>query len=357
MKIKTIISTTLPLLIILGLISAMLMKLNSNKKNAESEIFHYNKDQSILVKTDTLTLDYVAGEKSYTGVFEPYKETKISADVQGKIESVLVDIGDVIHKGQPLIYLDRSLLQLQLESADIQIEDLKSDIDRFTILAEAEAIEGIKLEKARIGLKTAIVNRATLLKQIEKTTIRAPFDGVVTMKMTEEGGFAAPGMPLLQITDISKLRFTVQMPEKDLVLFRLNEEYEVTSDVFPDLSLKGKSIMIGSKSNPVYQFPVQFLIKNPPKQPIKAGMFGQVFLTESSEDPSIVIPSSAIMGDTDRPKVYLIKNGRAVLQNINISGYFQNKAMVTDGLYPGDVLIVSGFINLFDGANVKTEKY
>jgi membrane fusion protein (multidrug efflux system) len=81
------------------------------------------------------------------------------------------------------------------------------------------------LEKAALGLKSAKVQRATLLKQIKKTTIMAPFSGIVTAKLNEVGAFAAPGVPLIQITNISVLKFTVNVPEPAKQKFPANEEY------------------------------------------------------------------------------------------------------------------------------------
>ena len=121
----------------------------------------------------------------------------------------------MVNKGQTLIQLDNSLLKLQLQTIEVQIEGLEADVNRYTILAKADAIQGVQLEKAELGLKSAKVQKATLLEQISKTTIRAPFSGVVTAKLSEEGAFAAPGVPLLQITDITTLKFTVNVPEKD----------------------------------------------------------------------------------------------------------------------------------------------
>jgi membrane fusion protein (multidrug efflux system) len=65
------------------------------------------------------------------------------------------------------------------------------------------------------------------MEQINKSTIKAPFNGVVTAKLSEEGAFAAPGVPLLQITDIKTLKFTVNVPEKDLSQFKLNQSYSL----------------------------------------------------------------------------------------------------------------------------------
>jgi len=338
-----------------AVVGMMMFKLLSNKKTTENRIYQYDKEKPILVSVDTIRLQNIVDAGNYTGTFEPNKETKISADIQGKINAVLVDIGSYVSKGQTLIQLDNSLLKLQLQTVEVQIEGLEDDVKRYTILTEADAVQGVQLEKARLGLKSAKIQRATLLEQISKTSIKAPFNGVVTAKLNEEGGFAAPGVPLLQITDISTLRFTVNVPENDLVKFQNYQTYKINADVYPDISLSGKVSMIGSKANMGNSFPVQFQVANTKNLSIKSGMFGKVNLSESEQEQGILIPTSAIMEENGIAKVYVIKNGKAVLQSITTTKTIGNKTLVSSGLNENDIIVTNGFINLFDNANITTK--
>ena len=338
-----------------AIVGLVIFKLVSNKKTTENRVYQYDKEKPISVSVDTIRLQNIVDASNYTGTFEPSKETKISADIQGKINAVLVDMGSYVSKGQTLIQLDNSLLKLQLQTVEVQIEGLEDDVKRYTILTEADAVQGVQLEKAKLGLKTAKVQRATLLEQINKTSVKAPFNGVVTAKLNEEGGFAAPGVPLLQITDISTLRFTINIPESDLVQFQSNQSYKISTDVFPDISLSGKISMIGSKANMGNSFPIQFQVANTKNLSIKSGMFGKVNLSESEQVQGILIPTSAITAENGIAKVYVIKNVKAVLQAITTSKTIGNKTLVSSGLNENDIIVTNGFINLFDGANIITK--
>jgi len=338
-----------------AVVGMMMFKLLSNKITTENRVYQYDKEKPISVSVDTIRLQNIVDAGNYTGTFEPNKETKISADIQGKINAVLVDVGSYVSKGQTLIQLDNSLLKLQLQTVEVQIEGLEDDVNRYTILKEADAVQGVQLEKARLGLKSAKVQRATLLEQISKTSIKAPFNGIVTAKLNEEGGFAAPGVPLLQITDISTLRFTVNVPENDLVKFQNYQTYKINADVYPDISLSGKVSMIGSKANMGNSFPIQFQVANTKNLSIKSGMFGKVNLSESEQEQGILIPTSAIMEENGIAKVYVIKNGKAVLKTITTSKTIGNKTLISSGLKEDDIIVTNGFINLFDNANITTK--
>ena len=340
------------IIIPLALIAIVVIKLKSNKEIVKDKVYQYDKEQAIHVQVDTIKSELIGAEFAYSGTFEPNKETKLSAEIQGKINDVFVDVGTIVTKGQSLIQLDNSLLKLQLQSAEVQVEGLEADVKRFTVLANADAVQGVQLEKAELGLKSAKVQRATLLEQINKTTIKAPFNGVVTAKLTEEGAFAAPGLPLLQITDISVLKFTANVSENDLSSFQLNQTFPIYVDAYSNELLTGKTIMIGSKANMGSSFPVQFIVSNTSDFKIKSGMFGKINLKSENQKSGIIIPSSGIIGSSSQPQVYKVKNGMAVLHNITIAQKIKNKTVVSKGLEEGDVMVTNGFINLFDNANI-----
>lgn len=337
----------------LTILAITAVRLKTNREATARRVYHFDKEQAINVQAISLEPESADNDISYAGTFEPNRETRLSADIQGKVNSVLVDVGNHVRKDQALIQLDNSLLKLQLQAVEIQIEALETDVKRYTVLANADAIQGVQLEKTLSGLKSAMVQKATLTEQIKKTSIAAPFSGILTAKLTEAGAFAAPGMPLLQLTDISLLKFTINVPEHELSRFEINKTYPISSNVYPDATLQGRVIMTGSKANPGNSFPVQFAVNNTPDLMIKSGMFGKVHLKNAVEGQHIIIPASAIIGTNIRPQVYTVKNGKASLRDIIISDRFQNKVLVSDGLARGEMIITNGFINLFDGANVK----
>jgi RND family efflux transporter MFP subunit len=343
---------TLYIIAALAIIAIVIIRLKGNKETTKNRVFQYDKEQAIGVQTLTIKPQGVSNNTFYAGTFEPNKETRVSADIQGKINSLKVDVGSTVKAGQALIQLDNSLLKLQQQTVEIQIEGLEADVKRYTVLAKADAIQGVQLEKTILGLKSAQVQKATLLEQISKTTIVAPFSGIVTAKLTEVGAYASPGVPLLQITDISQLKFTANVPENELNQFKMNQLYALSADVYSETPLIGKVTMTSSKSNMGNSYPVQFTVNNTADQKIKSGMFGKVKMKSSGSENQIIIPASAIVGSNIQPQVYLVKNGKAVLQNITLANRLQNKVIVSAGLVAGDIIVTNGFINLFDGANV-----
>ena len=281
---KKILSYLIPAVILIGIIGGIAFKLKRNKTIAEERVFHFAPTEAPTTTGEVASTipQTEMGDLLFTGTFEPYRETKISAETQGKINRITVDAGSIVTKGQTLVQLDNALLQLQLQSVEVQIEGLTADVNRYSILAKAEAVQGIQLEKAQLGLESAQVQRATVQEQINKTTIKAPFNGVVYSKLNEVGGFAAPGVPLLHILDIGQLKFTINVPENDLKYFKIGQTYKIIADAFPDRKLTGKISMIAGKANTGSSFPIQFTVSNFSNNALRAGMFGKIDLSSKN---------------------------------------------------------------------------
>lgn len=334
------------------LIAVAVFKLSANKKIVQNKVYHYNIEDTIFVQADTIRLEEVDFGLSYAGTFLPYKETKISSDIQGKISNILVDVGQRVKKGQPLIQLDNALLKLQLQSIEAQIKGLEKDVKRYTVLENADAIQGIQLEKSLLALESSKIQKSIIGEQITKSIIKAPFDGIITAKFNEEGAFAAPGVPLLQLIDISNLKFTANVSEYDIRHFSLDQNFPIIADAYPEVELQGKTIMKSSNANMGSSYPIQFEVINTPDEKLKAGMFGKIYVKDIEKDLVICIPSSSLIGSESHPQVFIIEDGKAHLKNIVLSKKVQNKLIVSSGLKVGNVIVTHGFINLFDGANV-----
>lgn len=344
------------IILAVALVAIVAFQLMSNKKVTEKRVYKYDKSAAVDVNVEVVDNKAVEFVVEMTGNFLPYREVKLNTEVQGKIASTLVDEGDIVRKGQTLIQLDIALLKLQLEAVDIQISGMEVDVKRFKILSDADAIQGVKLEKAELGLLTVKNQRKTIQEQINKSTIRAPFDGVVTMKFVEVGSFAAPGVPLLQITDISKLKFTVNASESQLSLFQKDKSYKLFVDAYPELEMAGKVSMVGSKGNMSNNYPIIFEVNNTKDRLIKAGMFGKFKSNRKTQSDEIYIDTKCLIGSSTNPQVYVVENGVAKLKKITISERIGEKVVVSDGLKLGDTIVTSGFINLFDNANVSVSK-
>ena len=124
-SLKKVLYILIPLLIV----AIIAIRLKMNKDTTQQKVYQYNKEQAIKVQTQTIKLEDVGTEYFYTGTFEPNKETRLSAEVQGKINAIYVDAGTNVRKGQALVKLDDALLNQQLNTVNVQIQNITSEVD------------------------------------------------------------------------------------------------------------------------------------------------------------------------------------------------------------------------------------
>lgn len=336
----------------LALIAIVVIKLVSNKKIAEERVYVYDKDQTVPVFAIKVSDGELDNQRKFSGVIDPIRESKISAEVQGKVNRLAVEVGQRVNTNQLLVQQDIALLQLQLKAAEVQKGGLEADLKRYRILVEKEAIQGIQLEKTELTLAGLEVQISTLKEQIAKSSIRAPFSGIVTGKMTEVGDFAAPGKPLVQISDLSRVKLTIQVPENDLGFFQSGSSQLVKITSLA-AEISAKVTLVGSRGSVGNSFPVELTFENTADFTVKAGMFAEVSVKSESNSEGAIVPVSALIGSELNPKVYLIQDGKAKLQTIVIARRIGDQLMVKSGIKSGDVVIIGGLVNVFEGANVE----
>lgn len=342
------------IIIIVLLLAIVVLQLNTKKTTAASGVFVADSTQPIYVNAEKTKRKTSITVLMKTGVFEPNREVKISPDIQGRITQINAEPGDEVKKGEILFRIDETMLKLQLAAVQVQIKSAESDVARYKVLADADAVQGIQYEKALTQLEAAKAQEALLLEQISRTSVKAPFDGIVTARFAEEGTFASPGIPVLQISDMSIVKFTFHAGEHEISAFTTGTIVPIRPTALPELTLDGKVILTGSKANGANGFPVQLELQNPAGYPVKAGMSGRTAFNENDTSKVIVVPSQAIRTSGDSYSVYKIENGRAVESKIQIERWEGESALVRSGLTEGEIVITGGLINIQNGSRVQS---
>ena len=342
-------------IIIIVLISLTVFQLMKNKNKIAKEIYIHDTSTPILVEDGRAEVHTFDSQFSFLGTFEPNRSNLIGSEGQGKIISLNVQEGQLINQGAILLQLDNEMLQYQLENLDVSIESQTNDLDRLTILAKSEAVPAVQLEKAKLALKSSQIQRKQVLKQLSGNVLKAPFSGIVTKKLVDLGSVVGIGTPVFEITDISQLKLTVSVPERDIQNFVLNQQVSVDVDVLPGKSFSGKVSLIGIQADKMHNFKVQVLVANTNKE-LRSGMFATTRLVSSNSVTVLSVPRKALVGSTKNPAVYIIKDGKAALTYFTAGTSDGDFIEVINGLTKDDRIILKGQVNLTAGSPVKTLK-
>jgi RND family efflux transporter MFP subunit len=350
---KRIISISIVAVVIIAL---LVVKLLSNQKAAQEKIFIYDAKQSILVEADRPLTHTFDRAMSFLGVFEANHQNNVASDASGKLISLLVKEGDNVSKGQVIAKLDDELIQLQIENAKLNIAQLKNDNARFSNLRKDQAISAMEAEKMELALKSAEVQLKQLQKQLKSTSIVAPFSGVVTKKLVDLGSMVMPGSPIVELTDISSLKLTVSVPERDVMKFQKGQQVLAFADVYGTTEFKGNVSMVAVQADAAHNFKIQTTIQNSAKNRIMSGMYGSVALANSQSVTTLAVSRKALVGSSKNPQVYVVRNGKAILTSFTAGTSDGEYLEVVSGLTKNDVVVVKGQVNLENNSNVKLAK-
>lgn len=299
-----------------------------------------------------VTKETVPLNLSMVGTTYGNQEVTMLSETQGKVVQVFVNVGSYVSKGSPIVQLDDEIKKATLVNAEANYEKSKKDYDRYSELFKEKSINESQLDAAKLAYKVAESQLSIARKQLSDTRITAPFAGVITARMVEVGSVLGTNTQIVTLVDISTLKIKLNVAEKDAFKMKVGDEVSITSDVYPQSTLKGKIKNISDKGDEAHTYPVEVNIANNRSTPLRAGMFARVTFGFSSSSDCVIIPREALVGSMREPKVYVVENNRAVLRKIAIANDLGTKLQISQGLKDGETIVVNGQLNLKDNDKI-----
>jgi len=353
MKKNTIIIT-----VIIGmLLFAMGWKLYANKKeiNARKEV--KTTEESVSVTVVTADVRETSGILRFVGTAEPCKEVVVATESSGKIVQLNFKLGDFVHQGAILAKVDDTYKRLAYESAKINYDKFKEDYERYQILRKGDAVTETQLRDMRMSYENAVIQLENAKKQWDDTKVVAPFSGYIISKNTELGAFVNMGSPIAGIADIAQLKVQLVVSESDIYQLYTGMEADITTEALPNIHLKGKISNISQRGNSAHTYPVEIMIANHSKNPVKAGTYVNVTVNAGKADKVLMIPRDAIVSSVKEPSVYVVNENVVQLTKIVTGRQYNGYIEVLAGLSEGETIVTNGQINLSDGARVHCLNY
>jgi RND family efflux transporter MFP subunit len=332
------------LLVVIASFGAIGFTLYKNKQEVDAKNEIKKDVKSIPVTVATVGLQALQENLTLIGTFEPYREVKLTSEVAGKVLKVGVNEGDVVRAGALVAQTDNELIKAELMATEATYNKLKRDMERFDNLLKGDAVTDAQYQEVRLGFKQAEAKLIATRKQLKNTTITAPIAGTVTSRSFEYGSVVAPGAPLASITDISKLKLRIMVPEREIAKIKEGQSIKVKADAL-GTELEGKVTMTGVKADASHSYPVEVLINNAHNQ-LRAGMYGRAYLNNTVNAATLTIPRAALVGSYKNPQVYVVENKKAVLRDIQVGNAVNDLIEIKNGLKAGDKVVTSGQINL-----------
>ncbi len=304
-----------------------------------------------------------------TGNILPLRRVKIYPRIPGKIiETIMVQRGDKVEKGQIIATLENSQIKAQLDRARAQIElatanrdVLKKDYSRIKDLFKHKAASHQKLDHIKAELKAAkarVKEAEAALKVLkviyEEHNIHATISGIVSNRYLDPGSFSNPGVPILEIDDENIIKLITSVPESIFPHIKKGMQIEFTTDAYPKTIFSGKIFRIYPVLNPQTRSAnIEIRIPNK-KLMLRSGMFAHVRI-DLGVKRALAVPLDGLikMSGTGNYYAFTISNGKAHIRNIK-TGIIQNNLVeIISGLKLGDKMVIKGQRQLKDGIDVK----
>ncbi len=341
--------------IIVALIVVTTMKLHSNKKTVEANIYRPDMEKRVLVQAVKVGRKAIERIFSYTGTLMPIREVMLIPQSHGEVKGVFFKEGDTVSKGQLLVKIDDDLLTSQCSAADISFAIAKKSLARYEAASRTGGVSDLQLDNLRLNYKQTESQLAQLRKQLSFTRIEAPFEGKITFSDVEIGSLAGSG-PVARVSDLRRLKLEIAVPEKDIVMFRKGALADVVTDVYPGKIFRGQITYVADRGDQAHNYAVHIELPNSEKNPLKGGMYGTAQIMSNINDGTIAIPRAALLGSAKNPQVYVVELDHAKLVSIKTGRSTGEMIEATEGVSEGMVVITSGHINLTNGSKVEIVK-
>ena len=291
-----------------------------------------------------------------TGTILANEEVELRSEISGKVVQILFKEGAYVTKSELLVKINDSDLQAQLRKAESKVKLIQDRETRQRQLAQGQMISQEDYESTLNDLEASKAEYDLIKAQIDKTEIRAPFNGVVGLREVSEGSFVTTSTIIARLQNLSNLKVDFAIPQKYSSLVRIGDEltFKLSGN---DFQYKAKIYAIEPKIDPSTRTLRLRAICSTNYKDLFPGAFANVELNLKETENAILVPTVAIVPELKGQSVYLYKSGIVNPQKVEIGLREEQSVQIISGLTEGDTVITSGILQMRPGIKVKISDF
>lgn len=306
-----------------------------------------------------------------TGSLRAPRRSLLSATVAGQVQSVLVDLGDQVSAGDPVIELDRALAQRALASLQAQQEQAEVEVAEAQRLARegravgpsgglSESVIATREAAARVAAAALAARKQQVAQQAEilrRHTVTAPYDAVVVARQIEAGEWAATGTPLVELLDQSRLQLDVLLPQQHAARVAIDQTVVVRPDALPDTALDGIIRAVVPAADAASRALRVRIDVTPGTAQVLPGMSATAGFRFAG-DRAVQVPRDAILRRPDSSTgVWVVESGdtreSVAARRVRVGRRLGDNVEIVEGLTAGERVVTHGNEGLTDGQVVR----
>jgi len=340
-------------------------KAADNKGNAAPQAALLISPEDLL----TVSSNALALGPSITGSVQPERRADLRAEISAVVLAVLKENGDPVHRGDLLVRLDDTSIRDTLISAEASstaasqaFEQAERQYQRLVKLRGSDVVSAQQLEDVEIRRNTAQSDReaartrvVTARQQLARTTVRAPFDGIISDRKVSAGDTAQVGKELLKVIDPTSLRFEGFVSADSIGDVKPGQPVSFSIHGFADRTFPGSITRVNPAANATTR-QVEVLVRfaDAKQQPNVSGMYAEGRI-ETRRTAALTLPAAAIVRDGDHNYAWRVKDGK--LQKVSLAlgdrDARTGEYVLKGGLGEGDTVLHYPNAVLQDGQTVE----
>jgi len=277
----------------------------------------------------------------------------ITAQVSEKVVRVNFEDGQTVKQGDVLIELDNRRELAAMRVAELAIAEHERERERLALLLKGDAVAQRDLDDRETRLAVAQAEKLRVEADLAYRVIKAPFAGVLGLRLVSLGDLVSPGTKIATLDDVSQVYIDFPAPEKYLAQLSLGQPFKAVNAAYPGETFEGTIRVIEPRVNEqTRSVQVRGVMDNPDHR-IKPGMLLSVSLITSVEEVTVV-PETALVSLGERQYLFALPEGsdRVARMEVKVGRRVGRWAEVTSGIERGAVIVTSGIGKVTSGQRV-----
>jgi membrane fusion protein (multidrug efflux system) len=290
---------------------------------------------------------------SATANLVPENEVVVIAETEGRVTHLEVEEGDHVSAGEILARLLQDDEEIILRKAEVRVANAKLAFERAERMSLDSLIAQEDYDTIIMDYRIAQQELAEAEWGIEKTEIRAPFDGRVTWRNVTLGQHIQPGDEIFKVTDFDQLVSRIYLPETDVMALNSGRKVEITLKADETIRFQGRILRI----SPVVDIAtgtVKVTVEaiDPPKM-VRPGGFVIVDIVRETHQAALVLPRKAVVRELKSAHVFVVRDDVAEKRAVEVGLEEDEQLEIVSGIEAGEQVVIAGQGSLKDGSKIK----
>jgi|TARA_R100000687_G_scaffold144_2_gene132 membrane fusion protein (multidrug efflux system) len=313
------------------------------------------KEQTVPVKIQTAEISEFRDTIEALGTAMANETVRITAQTQDVVEKIYFESGDLVEQGQLLAELNARKEVARVQQLKFSLDEAKRQLERVSELRRGNAASQQQFDEQQVRVNGLQADLEVAEATLREMKIYAPFSGRVGIREISAGSLVSPGDVFTTLDDIKPIKVDFSVPERYFASIAVDQEVITRSRAYPGEQFVGRISSIDSRVDPVTRsVKVRAKIDNDDER-LRPGMLLQITLLRSI-DEALLLPEKALIPIQNRQYVYVLTpDNRARQKEVTIGRRKPGIVEITDGLKPGEKVIIEGIVRLRDGVPVSVQ--